>query len=123
MKITYLYNYDFIPTKLLEGEDSYNDERKKRIEESINNILEKYKGEFLTHKITYTIHASKGEGTLTFENLNNTLPFYKDIDKELGEIGLKPSNYTPEDEVDKHKETPQTKTNIQDKTNELKDPL
>lgn len=115
MEIKYYYKYDYITSAIVEDEENYNDERKERIEESINNALKAFKSEFLTHKISYTLQAEEGKGILTFTNLGPGLPVYKEIDKILGEIGATPSNHEVLDDFG-HIETPATQTKAQDRT-------
>lgn len=119
MEVKYLYTYDYIPPVVLEEEDNYNDERKLRIEESIDNVLLPFEEQMSQQQVSYTKNANKGEGLLTFTNLSTDMEIYKEIDRVLGELGLGPTNTEQLTDKDPNrKETPETHTMVQDKTAE-----
>lgn len=119
MEIKYVYSYDYIPPVILEEEDNYNDERKMRIEESIDNVLLPFEEQLQQHQISYKKEARKGNGVLTFSNLTPKLDIYKDIDRVLGELGLEPTNTNQLTDTENEKtETPETNTMVQDKAAE-----
>ena len=115
MEITYKYSYDYIPSSIVDEEENYNDERKMRIEESIDNVLQPLEELMQQNNITYTKEGRKGEGSVTFTNLSAEMPVYKEIDEALGELGLEPTVTDQiKEEEDMHLQTPETHTMIQD---------
>lgn len=115
MEMKYKYSYDYIPATIVDEEDNYNDERKMRIEESIDNVLQPLEEQMQEHNISYKKEGSKGEGSVTFINLSADMPVYKEIDQVLGELGLEPTmTEQVKQEEEMNLQTPETHTMIQD---------
>lgn len=101
MEITYQFSYDYIPSDIVEKEDSYNEERRLRKVETIKNIISEY-----TEKlpgIEYKIEAAKGEGSLLLTCKETDSQYYKEFDEALRAIGI--TNTTiPQEEKPETKE-------------------
>lgn len=87
MNIAYHFTYDYIPTDIVEKEESYNEERQLRMVETIKNIIAEHAEKLAS--VEYKIEANKGEGVLTISCNDTEGECYKMLDTCLKEIGLK----------------------------------
>lgn len=86
MEITYQFSYDYIPSDIVEKEESYNEERRLRKVETIKNIISEYTAKL--PGMEYKIEAAKGEGLLLLTCEETDSQYYKEFDEALRAIGI-----------------------------------